>query len=432
MPIKVIEGLTGGDEGKADVVNIFAADADIVAGFNGGTNAGHTVVTADGTKFKFHVMPAGILHDHVTNVIGNGKLIEAEKLGGEIDMLETHGIEVTPSNLKVSSKAHLILPYHISLDEIAENQAGSQGSTKSGIRFCAADKMMREGYRANVPDNRLGELERKIIEELQSHRQIRDELELDIIDEDMEAQIYISAIKRLRPFFTNTSRYLTDRLELGKRVIAESAQGFLLDVDHGLYPHTTSSNTGAVGASAGLGVPQFYIDSTVGVMKAMQSKVGGGPFITEQLDKETLEQWHGDMSAPDAESGTTTGRQRRLGHIDLVGIKEAIRVGGAEQIALTKLDWVNRMGNIIKICVAYKRGGVTHTEMPDTLDEYLASEPVYELLPGWKEDISDVKRYEDLPGNAQLFVHRIEQHTKRSIAYIGVGQREDQKIRRQF
>ena len=433
MPVNAVLGLQRGDEGKGRFVDMYAEDHDIVARFNGGNNAGHTVVLPDERELALHLVPSGIAHEHAMNVIGNGTLVNPVKLVEEIQDIESKDIEVSNRNLKISSAAHLILPSHISEDEIREAGETSQGSTKSGIAQVASFKALRIGARAEVIKNSPDELIDIIIAGLCAQRQIRKELDLPRINETEVAREYIESALKIGSFITDTTFYLNSELRKEKpaRVLAEGAQAFLLDIDHGMYPYTTSSSTTTGGVCTGLGIAPSFIEGVTGVAKAVQSHVGGGPFVTEITDSETLTRLHGDMSTIDAEKGTTTGRVRRLGYFDIPQIRRAQMVNGGngeQEMALSKLDWVARYGDEIPVCVAYERKGKKLLVAPDAAYKLEQSNPVYEILSSWHEDIQDVRYFEDLPENAQKYVKFIENQTNVPITMIGVGPRRDQVI----
>lgn len=432
MAVDVIVGLQRGDEGKGRFVDMLAEEHDIVARFNGGNNAGHTVVLPDGRELALHLVPSGIAHEHTMNVIGNGTLINPVALAEEITTIESKDIEVSRKNLKISSGAHLIMPHHISEDEIREAGSQGQGSTKTGIAQVASFKAMRTGARTELIKNNPDGLLELVYEGLLAQRVLREEAELEPIDERAIANEYIAQAKRLGMFITDTVFYLNQELRKDQpaRVLAEGAQAFLLDIDHGMYPFTTSSSTTAGGVCTGLGISPHYIEKVTGIAKAVQSHVGGGPFVTEITAPELLEEIHSDMSTIDAEKGTTTGRIRRLGYLDLPQIRRAQMVNGdgGQEMALSKLDWVPRFGEEIPICVAYARKGKTLEIAPDAAYKLEQSVPIYEYLPSWSEDIQDVRDFDALPTNAQSYIEFLESQTKIPITMIGVGPRRDQVI----
>lgn len=432
MAVDVILGLQRGDEGKGRFVDMLAEEHDIVARFNGGNNAGHTVVIPDGRELALHLVPSGIAHRHTMNVIGNGTLVNPVKLVEEIADIESKDIEVSVRNLKLSGSSHLILPHHIVEDEIREAGENSQGSTKSGIAQVSALKASRQGVRSEViKKDRTGvALLSLAYEGLVALKPFREAAGLEPIDEEAIAQDYVVSALKLGKFITDTMFYLNTQLKKDPpaRVLAEGAQAFLLDIDHGMYPYTTSSSTTTGGVCTGLGIAPSHIDKVTGVAKAVQSHVGGGPFVTEINDPELLVKLHGDMSMIDAEKGTTTGRIRRLGHLDLTQIRRAQMVNGTHDMALSKLDWVTRYGEEVPVCVAYERKGKILEIAPDAAYKLEQSEPIYEVLPIWKEDIKDVRNFHDLPENAQKYIEFIENQTDVPITMIGVGPKRDQVI----
>jgi adenylosuccinate synthase len=430
MAVDVIVGLQRGDEGKGRFVDMAAKDYDIVARFNGGNNAGHTVVLASGDVLKLHLVPSGIAHPGVINIIGNGTLVNPIKLVEEIASIESKGIKVTTDNLKISSSAHLIMPHHIYDDEIREAGDGRQGSTKSGIAQVSAAKALRTGVRAEMIQNDLEGLRVLTLAGLMAQKQPRAEAGLESIDEKKITDEYVEGAKKLTDFITDTVVYLNQELNKDKpaRVLAEGAQAFLLDIDHGMYPYTTSTSTTSGGVSPGLGIPPSAIGKVTGVAKAVQSHVGGGPYITEVTDADELAKLHGDMTTVDAEYGTTTGRKRRLGYLDLPQIRRANMINGTNEMILSKLDWVPRYGDQIKICVAYEKDSKTLQIAPDSALAIEAATPIYESLPNWTEDIQDIRVFDDLPKNAQTYVEFIEQKLGIPISIIGLGPEPDQII----
>jgi adenylosuccinate synthase len=433
MAVDVVVGLQRGDEGKGRFVDMLAEEHDIVARFNGGANAGHTLVLPDDRVLKLHQVPSGIQYDHIQNVIGRGTYLDPVRLVAEIDDIESKDIEVSRKNLKICGGSHLILPQYISDDEIREAGDGKQGSTKSGIAQVAAFKYLREGVRTEIIKNDPEKLRELILIGLAAQTAIRAEIGLEPIDADEVAEEYVASAKGLGQFVTDATFFLNTRLSEGARVLAEGAQAFWLDVDHGMAPFTTSSSTTSGGVSPGLGVPPQSIDKVTGIIKATQSHVGGGPFVTEikpDEEPELLSRLYGDNKAIDAEFGATTGRQRRLGHLDLPAIRRANMVNGTTAMALTKLDWLARYGDEIPVCVSYERKGKTLEVSPDSARKLEQSTPNYEYLPAWEEDIQDVREFDDLPENAQNYIKFLEEKTGVPITMIGVGPRKEQVIDR--
>lgn len=428
MSVTVIVGEQRGDEGKGRFTDMLAEEHDIVARFNGGPNAGHTVVLPDGRDLALHLLPSGIAYSHTVNVIGNGAVIDPVKLEAEIIAAEEKGIEINEDRLLISSAAHLILPHHISLDEIRENSKHSQGSTKSGIAYTYADKTTRTGVRMESINNDIDALAKTVAEGIVETNEQRRTSDLKPLDVHERTESFIKTAEKLGRLTTDTALYLNRRLKAGDSVLAEGAQAFLLDVDHGMYPATTSSPTTVGGVLTGTGIPYPYINRVIGVSKAIQSHVGGGPFATEIHDQTTLNQLHGRLDQVDSETGTTTGRKRRLGHLDLAAIKRAQMINGTTEMALTKLDWIPRYGETVLICTGYKRKNKVLEVSPDAAYKIEQSEPQYEKLPTWTEDVSGVRKFEDLPKNAQKYIKFIEDQTEVPIKMIGVGPRRDQVI----
>lgn len=428
--ITAVLGEQRGDEGKGRFVDVLAEDHDIVARFNGGNNAGHTVLLPDGRVLKLHSMPSGIAHKHIMNIIGNGCLINPVSLLEEINTTRSQGIEVTADNMMLSMGAHLILPHHISEDEIRETGRGGQGSTKSGIAQVARDKYARTGVRVEMIKYDFERLLDIVREGLSDQVEPRRVAGLPPLDEESIVKSFIACAGELKEFIGDTVIYLHEARKANKRILAEGAQAFLLDIDHGMYPYVTSSTTTAGGVAPGLGVAAQAVQRVIGVSKVVQSHVGGGPFVTEITDEGLLQKLHGDTSAVDAEFGTTTGRIRRLGYLDLPSIRRAQIVNGTTEIALTKLDWLPRFGGKIPVCVAYTHINDSFDIAPDSAARLVESVPVYEELAGWSEDISHIREFKNLPENAQAFVKFIEQQTGLPVTMIGVGPERSQVILR--
>lgn len=426
--ITVVVGEQRGDEGKGRFVDMLAEEHDVVARFNGGNNAGHTVVLPDGRVLKLHGVPSGIAHENTMNVVGNGCLVNPVKLVEEIADIRGQNIEVSPKNLMISNGAHLTLPHYISEDEIREAGAGGQGSTKSGIAQVASAKYLRTGARAEMIVHDMDGLLTMVQEGLQTQREAREKAGLTALDEAAIVVQFKQSAEQLVEFIGDTVVYLHDQMSAGKKILAEGAQAFLLDIDHGMYPYVTSSTTTSGGVAPGLGVAPQAVSRVIGVSKVTQSHVGGGPFVTEITDEKELARLHGDTGAVDAERGATTGRTRRLGILDLPSIRRAQLINGTTEIALTKLDWLPRFGETIPVCTSYTLGGKTIPVAPDSAPRLIEATPVYEQLPNWTEDISHIRTFEDLPENAQKFVKFIEEQTGLPVAMIGVGPERSQVI----
>ena len=423
MSAKAVIGAQWGDEGKGKIIDIYACQSDVVVRAQGGNNAGHTV-NADGVTYKLHLMPSGILNKDTVCVIGNGVVIDPKVLLKEIDSLTQQGISV--DNLKIDKRAHVIMPYHIALDELSEKARGANdiGTTKRGIGPCYTDKTERIGIRmvdlineetfSRKLDNVLP-LKNKIITKV---------YEGEAIEKDSFYNDYVGYAKRLEKFVCDTTVIVYDAIKAGKKVMFEGAQATLLDIDLGTYPYVTSSHPVAGGFCIGAGIGPTMIDSCIGVCKAYTTRVGKGPFPTELFDET------GDtIREKGFEFGTTTGRPRRCGWFDALILKLAVRTSSLTEIAMNKLDTFSGLSEL-KICVAYEKDGVRYTEFPASIEELEGCEPVYETLPGFTEDISDIREFDKLPVNAQNYVKRIEEILDTKISIIGVGPGRDQCIYR--
>ncbi len=421
MPTKVVIGAQWGDEGKGKTIDILAAKSDVVVRTSGGNNAGHTI-EADGVTYKLHVMPSGILNPKTLNIIGMGVVVDPKVMLEEIDGMESKGIST--ANLKIDSRAHVIMPYHIALDGLSEQARGKGdiGTTKKGIGPCYMDKAERSGirmcdlinaekFRAMVYENLI--IKNKMIELVYGGEPFDPE---EIIKE------YSAYAERLAPYVTDTTPMLYDSIKQGKEVLFEGAQGILLDIDLGTYPYVTSSHPISGGVCVGSGIGPVMIDECIGILKGYTTRVGNGPFPTE-LDDELGEQ----IRQNGHEFGTTTGRPRRTGWFDAVIAKYAVRTSSLTSIVLNKIDPLGGVGNI-KICVAYEKNGEIIKDFPPTLEELAECKPVYEEMEGWNEDISDIKEFDKLPLAAQKYILRIEELCDCKISSIGVGPGRDQNI----
>jgi adenylosuccinate synthase len=431
MSVDVIVGLQRGDEGKGKFVDLLAEQHDIVARYNGGPNAGHTVRLPDGTDLALHQIPSGIAHPNVINIIGSGVLLDPAKLYDEIEEVRSKGIAVTPKNLMISSAAHLIMYHHVEWDRQRENSDDRQGSTQSGIAQAAAAKAIRTNLRTGSILHDPAGLSKHMFKGM--HHLIGTCEDPDVKTEKAKrydlTDEYFEKAMWLGDFIKDTVLFLGLELDKSKppRILAEGAQAFLLDIDHGMYPFTTSTSTTAGGVANGLGIGT-NLDRVTGVVKSIHSHVGDGPFVTEVHDETLFDQLHGDKDQIDSEVGTTTGRIRRLGHLDLPQLRRANMVNGTSDMALTKLDWLNRYDGDIPVCTNYRLGGELVEVAPDSADQLSQARPVYQRLPGWDDDISLVKRYKDLPRNARNYVEYLEQQTRKPISMIGVGPGREQVI----
>jgi adenylosuccinate synthase len=427
MPAIVLVGAQWGDEGKGKATDLMGSDVDYVVKFNGGNNAGHTIVIEkDGKREKYalHLLPSGILTPTCTPVIGNGVVIDLAVLFEELDGLEARGVDT--SRLLVSANAHIIAPYNRVLDKVNERFLGSRkiGTTGRGIGPTYADKMARNGIRVqDLFDEKI--LRQKVEAALALKNQIlakiynRRAVEVDEVMEEL-----LGYAERLRPMVADTSLVLEQALNEGKTVLLEAGQATLLDVDHGTYPFVTSSNATAGGACTGSGIPPTRVNTVIAILKAYSTRVGEGPFPTELFDA------NGEfLRKTGAEFGTTTGRPRRCGWVDTVVGRYATRINGVTDFVVTKLDVLTGL-DTIPVCVAYDVDGVRHDEMPVNQTDFHHAKPIYEDLPGWWEDISTCRTFEDLPANAQAYVLRLEELIGARVSAIGVGPGRDEIISR--
>jgi adenylosuccinate synthase len=421
MPAIVLLGAQWGDEGKGKATDLLGSSVDLVVKYNGGNNAGHTIVI-DGEKYALHLLPSGILTAGVVPVIGNGVVIDLAVLFSELDGLDARGVDT--SRLVVSATAHLIGPHHRVIDNVTERFLGNAklGTTGRGIGPTYADKMSRVGIRVqDLFDEKILRAKVAIALEQKNHLLVKVYNRRAItVDEVVEE--FLSYADRLRPMVADTPLLLSTALDEGKTVLLEGGQATLLDVDHGTYPFVTSSNPTAGGACTGSGIPPTRIDKVVAVVKAYTTRVGAGPFPTELLDAD------GDRLRDDgAEFGTTTGRPRRCGWYDAVVARYAARVNGVTDFVLTKLDVLTGWERI-PVCVAYEVDGTRQDEMPMTQTEFHHAKPVYEFLDGWDEDITGARTLADLPKTAQAYVQTLEEMSGAPMSAIGVGPGRDATI----
>jgi len=421
MPSVVLIGAQWGDEGKGKVTDFLAQKADIVVRYQGGNNAGHTVVVND-DEFKLHLIPSGILYPDKVCIIGNGVVIDPAVLIRELEYLAGRGINT--DNLRISERAHIIMPYHKKLDEVIEESKGDAkiGTTRRGIGPAYMDKAGRVGIRfvdLLDRDEFMALLERNLEDK---NNVLTKVYGVEGFKKDTIAEEYLGYAERLRKYAADTSIIIHDALKAGKNVLFEGAQGTLLDLDHGTYPYVTSSHPIAGAACIGAGLGPTEINKVVGVVKAYTTRVGEGPFPTE-LDDET----GAYLRDRGHEFGTTTGRPRRCGWFDAVIARYAVRVSGLSGMAVTKLDVLTGI-EMLKICTGYRRGSEIIRDFPASLKVLAECEPVYEEMPGWKEDISTARNFADLPPAAQNYLNRISELSGASISIIGVGTRRSQTI----
>ncbi|CAM3711651.1 adenylosuccinate synthase [Isoptericola cucumis] len=421
MPAVVLVGAQWGDEGKGKATDLLGSRVDYVVKFNGGNNAGHTVVIGD-EKYALHLLPSGILSPGVVPVIGNGVVVDIDVLFEELDALNSRGVDT--SRLLVSSQAHVIAGYHRTLDKVTERFLGKRriGTTGRGIGPAYADKINRVGLRvADLFDPKIlaekveGSLDQKnhLLVKVYNRRAVD---VAETVDE------LLAHAERLKPMVANTPLVLDQALDAGKTVLFEAGQATMLDVDHGTYPFVTSSSATAGGAVTGSGIGPTRIDSVIGVIKAYTTRVGEGPFPTELFDE-----WGEYLLKSGGEYGVTTGRARRCGWYDSVIARYAARINGLTDMVVTKLDVLTGMEKV-PVCVAYDVDGTRYDEMPDDQTAFHHAKPIYEELPGWWEDISGARTIEDLPKNAQAYLARLEELSGCRISAVGVGPRRDEII----
>jgi adenylosuccinate synthase len=418
----VLVGAQWGDEGKGKATDVLGGKVRYVVRYQGGNNAGHTVITPDGEKYALHLLPSGILTPGVVSVIGNGVVVDPGVLLEEMDGLAARGVDV--SRLVVSADAHLIMPYHVAIDRVSERYLGKAriGTTGRGIGPAYQDKVARLGVRAqDLLDP--GILAQKVEAALELKNQILVKVyNRKALDPAAIVEEYLGYAERLTPLIADTRTMLAEALDRGEQVLLEGGQGTLLDVDHGTYPFVTSSNPTAGGAAIGSGIGPTRITQVVGILKAYTTRVGSGPFPTELFDAdgERLRRVGGEV-------GVTTGRDRRCGWFDAVIARYATTVNGVTDFFLTKLDVLSGLERV-PICVAYDVDGERTAVMPMTQTGVHHAKPVYEYLDGWTEDISAARSFEELPKNAQAYVRRIEELSGAPVSVIGVGPGREQNV----
>lgn len=423
MSSLVVVGAQWGDEGKGKIVDLLTPDMDVVVRFQGGNNAGHTVIVG-GTKYILQLIPSGILHAGKRCFIGNGVVLDPAAFHKEADTLRSQGVEVTPARLAVSRNTHIIMPYHKALDAAREGSKGSDqiGTTKRGIGPCYEDKAARVGIRASdLADENL--LRKKIAKVLPEKNALlatlykSQPLTVDgVMDEIREAAAHLA------PFLDDVPGAVNACLESGGKLLFEGAQGTMLDIDHGTYPFVTSSNTVSCSAAAGSGVSPWSLDRILGIAKAYTTRVGAGPFPTELLDATG-----NYLREKGFEAGTVTGRPRRCGWLDLAVLRHAVRLNGITEIALTKLDVLSGLPEL-KICTAYKYDGKTLLYPPQEENSLARVEPVYENMPGWDDDLTAIRDWNKMPAKVRAYVARIEELLKVPIKIVSVGPDRNQTI----
>ena len=421
MSIHAVLGGQWGDEGKGKIVDYLAKDFSIIARFSGGNNAGHTVINEFG-EFKFHLIPSGVCWPHVENIIGNGVVVDPNVLIKEISKLKDLGL--TDTKIKVSEKCHLVMPYHILIDNLDEERKGSFqiGTTRRGIGPAYVDKVSREGIRIesllDIKDfqdqlARVLKIKNEILSKVYDQRP----LELKPIME--KVKFWASFLK---PYIYDTESYISESIQNNKKILLEGAQGTLLDLDHGTYPYVTSSNPTIGGISSGLGIPTSKFQSIIGIFKAYVTRVGNGPFPTELFDKvgEKIQ----DIGK---EFGATTGRPRRCGWFDAVAADYSIKLNGINEIVLTKLDILSEF-DTIKICISYKNNTLESSDYSEFMNDLGNAQPIYKEFQGWQGDISNVSSYDELPNNAKIYIQYIQELLNTKIKIISIGPKRNQVI----
>jgi adenylosuccinate synthase len=433
MPLDIVLGTQWGDEGKGRVVDLLSEQAEIVARYNGGDNAGHTVKVGEQT-FKLHLVPSGVIHLHVTGMIGNGVVVNPATLISEIETLRKAGIPITPERLRISYAAHLITPVHHALDRAQEAARGQTriGTTLRGIGPVYADKAARIGLRMESmlsPED----LADAVCEQTQkANRLLTQVYGAEPLDPKATAAKVADYAHQLSPYIGDVSMLLHTALKSGRRVLAEGAQGSLLDIDHGTYPFVTSSYPTAPGALHGLGLGVGCVERVIGVAKSFQTRVGEGAFPTEQSGDIAL-RLRGTGENPWDEYGTTTGRPRRVGWLDMVLLRYAVRINGLTELALTKLDILSGL-DPLRICVAYRdqkafeKDAIQYHDLPLGPSKLSSFAPVYEELPGWRADITSARRWEDLPTEARSYILRIEELSGVPVRHVSVGPERGQIV----
>lgn len=425
MPMTVVVGSQWGDEGKGRVTDMLAAEVDLVARYSGGDNAGHTVTVGD-EIFKLHIIPSGVVQPNAVVAMGAGMVINAQKLLVEMDALASRGIDVSPERVKLSAGAHLILPTHLALDGAVEGaREDALGTTRRGIGPTYADKASRSGLRA--ADMLAADFGKRVYRAVQAKNHLLQEIYGHApVDAEQAALEYEGYAARLRPYITDVSQQIHRVLAAGGRVLAEGAQGTLLDINHGTYPFVTSSSPTTGGVLTGLGVGPHEIDRVIGVTKAFQTRVGEGPMPTE-LSGPIAEALRGTGEHPWDEYGTTTGRPRRCGWLDLVLLRYAVRINGLTELVMTKLDILTGI-DPLRVCIAYRYQGRSWEDMPFGPAALEESEPVYAEFAGWTEQITTARHPAELPAAAQDYVAFVRQQAGVPVTLVSVGPERDQIV----
>lgn len=426
--LTAVTGINWGDEGKGRVIDLLAEKADIVVRYQGGNNAGHTVVTNTG-KFILNLLPSGIIHPDVVCVLGDGMVVDLEHLVSEIQSIRDKGVAVSPANLKLSARATISMPWHRVQDELEEARLAKTGSafgsTKRGIAYAYSDKYRKKTLRLgdllhldeeNIKARLKTMLEAKNLELAGCYNQ--NEMSYNALLSWCQKQADLFA-----PYICDTGSYLSDALKRGKKVVLEAQLGAMRDIDYGIFPYTSSSSTISAYGPIGAGIPGEQLDHVVGVLKAYSTCVGAGPFVAEKAENES---WKNTLREAGGEYGAATGRPRRVGPFDVVASRYGAKCQNVDKIALTKLDVLSNF-EVIPVITAYKKNGV-ETDVFDPLEDLDSYEPVVEYLPGWEHDISNCKSWEQLPENAKAYVNYIEKHMKYQIEFISTGAERSQYL----
>lgn len=426
--LTAVTGINWGDEGKGRVIDLLAEKADIVVRYQGGNNAGHTVVADEG-KFILNLLPSGIIHPDVVCVLGDGMVVDLEHLASEIQSIRDKGVAVSPANLKLSARATISMPWHRVQDELEETRLAKTGSafgsTKRGIAYAYSDKYRKKTLRLgdllhldeeNVKARLKTMLEAKNLELAGCYHQ--NEMSYNALISWCQKQADLFA-----PYICDTGSYLSDALKRGKKVVLEAQLGAMRDIDYGIFPYTSSSSTISAYGPIGAGIPGEQLDHVVGVLKAYSTCVGAGPFVAEKAENES---WKNTLREAGGEYGAATGRPRRVGPFDVVASRYGAKCQNADRIALTKLDVLSTF-EVIPVITAYKKNGV-ETDIFDPLENLDSYEPVVEYLPGWEQDISNCRSWEQLPKNARAYVNYIEKHMKYQIEFISTGAERNQYL----
>ncbi|MDY2912304.1 MAG: adenylosuccinate synthase [Agathobacter sp.] len=426
--LTAVTGINWGDEGKGRVIDLLAEKADIVVRYQGGNNAGHTVVTNTG-KFILNLLPSGIIHPDVVCVLGDGMVVDLEHLASEIQSIRDKGVAVSPANLKLSARATISMPWHRVQDELEEARLAKTGSafgsTKRGIAYAYSDKYRKKTLRLgdllhldeeNIKARLKTMLEAKNLELAGCYHQ--NEMSYNALLSWCQKQADLFA-----PYICDTGSYLSDALKRGKKVVLEAQLGAMRDIDYGIFPYTSSSSTISAYGPIGAGIPGEQLDHVVGVLKAYSTCVGAGPFVAEKAENES---WKNTLREAGGEYGAATGRPRRVGPFDVVASRYGAKCQNVDKIALTKLDVLSNF-EVIPVITAYKKNGV-ETDVFDPLEDLDSYEPVVEYLPGWEHDISNCKSWEQLPENAKAYVNYIEKQMKYQIEFISTGAERNQYL----